>query len=58
MSDNRAPVIDWLAAGGAIATLATISPPAAAAAAVVLGVHHAYGWWENRDSSEEGFDKG
>jgi len=57
MSDDREPKIDWLVAGGAIASLATISPPAAGAAAVALGLHQAYAWVKKEREREEGPDK-
>lgn len=57
MSTNRKPEIDWLMAGGAIATLAVISPPAAGAAAVALGLHQAYEWLDSQGKSTEGPDK-
>ena len=54
MSDDRNPVLDWCMAGGALATLAVVSPPAAATAAVTLGLHQAYNWCKGRDEGAKG----
>jgi hypothetical protein len=51
MSKKRKP-INWVIAGPALVTLATVSPPAAAAAGVALGAHEAYTWWKNQDEGD------
>jgi hypothetical protein len=57
MSDDRKPRIDWMIAGGAIASLSAISPPAAGVAVVVLCLHQAYEWFDDQPKREEGPEK-
>ena len=57
MSENRKSEIDWLTVGGAIASLAVISPPAAGAAAIALGLYQVHAWLESQQDSDQGPDK-
>ena len=53
MSDAKSSAAKWGVAGGAIATLAIVSPPAAAAAGVAFGLHEAYNWWNDPDKGDK-----